>query len=246
MFCGHSGPRAVGVLEEDARLLLVGCSSLRGCGGTSWSGGLGMRASNLEEDPSRLEPRGDADSTGLGDSWARGALTMRGSKVSEGSGEGRRPGDSCKHGPGESCWAGGEEPGVWNRPSCSWQPWYPWEAGCPESCSAWTGHPEGSRAGEEPQSTWHRRSCRCSVRPHRASSACKTWISFRRAWLCFSNDSCCWGRRGDVSIRTLQGAHCWRVGISAWNLLATLWHSSCPPIPHLQSWDLALCPLWVL
>lgn len=102
MFCGHSGPRAAGGLEEDASLLLVGCSSLRGCGGTSWSGGLGMRSSNLEKDPGRLEPGGDADSTGLGDNWARGALTMKGSKDSEGNGEGRTPRDSCKHGPGES------------------------------------------------------------------------------------------------------------------------------------------------
>lgn len=102
IFCGLSGPRAVGGMEEDVSLLLVGCSSLRGCGGTSWSGVLGMRSSNLEKDPGRLEPGDDADSTGLGDSWARGALAMRGSKDSEGSGEGRRPRDSCTHGPGES------------------------------------------------------------------------------------------------------------------------------------------------
>lgn len=94
LFCEHSGPRAAGE-SEDASLPLVGCSCLRGCGGASWSWGLGMRGSSLEKDPSRLEPEGDdADRTGLGESWARGVLTMRGSKASEGRREGRRPGDS--------------------------------------------------------------------------------------------------------------------------------------------------------
>lgn len=92
-FCGRSGPRAAGE-SEDASLPLVGCSSLRGCGETSWSGGLGMRASSLEKDPSRLEPDDNADRAGLGDSWARGVLTMSGSEDSEGRGKGRRPGDS--------------------------------------------------------------------------------------------------------------------------------------------------------
>lgn len=94
LLCRHSGLRAAGE-SEDASLPMVGCSGLRGCGGTIWSEGLGMRASSLEKDPNRLEPEDeDADMTGLGESWARGVLTMRGSKASEGRGRGRRPGDS--------------------------------------------------------------------------------------------------------------------------------------------------------
>lgn len=132
-----------------------------------------------------------------GGSWAAGVVAAVGPRGTEGGGAGRRPGARRGCGSGDSCWAGRAGAGGSSRPGCSGGAVGLGSGGRLVGPQQQLG---GSGAGPGARSRGQRLSCTRRVRLHQASSSCRAWISFRRAWLSFSSDSCCWCSASALSV----------------------------------------------